>query len=132
MSKFRTWIVVLFIVAFLSTRLMGMHLHLCFDGTEPPLSLQSQTNEIADTLDDVTRADLQSAGPVLQDVDIDLIGSALGKLVKAGFDLPVLLVAFSLLFLARSPVVPQPRPGAVPLVRSSRPRIRPPLRAPPR
>lgn len=132
MPKFRTWVVGLFIVAFLCTRLMGLHVHLCFDGTEPPLSLQSQTNDLADVLADAQRANLQQTGPMaLADVDIDLVGNALAKLAKIALDLPILLVAFALLLLARRPVVPQQEFADLLLVPFDWPHIRPPLRAPP-
>lgn len=133
MPKFRKAIIALLIAAFLTTRLMGLHLHLCFDGTEPPVSLQWQTNDVADAADNLQQADFQSANPVtMEDVDIDLLGNVLPELAKLALDLVVLPVVFSLLLLARRPSVPQPQLADLLPVPFARPRIRPPLRAPPR
>lgn len=128
MSTARTLVIWLFVVAFLGSRLAGLHLHLCFDGTEPAVSVQSQTHDVGNALGDLGQAEWIMP----MDIDIDLFGQALNKIEKASLDLPMLLVAVSLLFLATRPNLPRAPLGRVLLVPPLWPHIRPPLRAPPR
>mgnify|MGYP000182073945 CR=1 FL=1 len=126
MSTFRPIIAVVMIAAFLSVRLLGMHLHLCFDGAEPPSSMQAQAgHHICDPF-----GPCETHGP-MQDVDIDVIGDMMIKAGKALPDLPVIITAVVLFLIApRTGPVYQRASYQAP-VPGSRPRLRPPLRAPP-
>lgn len=64
----------------------GVHAHLCFDGQEPPLSIQF------DVLDTLSHPD----DGYLQDVDIDPVKQLYAKLFKV--DLPFLLIIASFFF----------------------------------
>lgn len=129
MANVRTAFVLLLVVAFMGARLTGLHLHLCFDGTEAPASVQTQTYDIGQDLhDDLSRGFNQVQ---MDDLDVDLTGNAMLKLVKVGTDVPVLIAALVLFFLApRQPLEVARALIDVPVSRR-RPGIRPPLRAPP-
>lgn len=126
MVKIRPVLAVLLIAAFLCVRMIGTHLHLCLDGTEPPTSFQSQTHDLSE---DFGHNKLEV--PRL-DFDIDLVGDLLTKLAKAASDLPVLIVAVALFFLAPRRTPEYVRPTIRGWAPDPRSRIRPPLRAPPR
>ncbi|MBL6752614.1 MAG: hypothetical protein ISP90_19035 [Nevskia sp.] len=123
-SRPRSWLLTLLCVAFLLGRVDGAHLHLCFDGAEPPASLRFVDSE--------PRQSDPGMSAVFVDVDIALAGEALAKQSISSFDLPLVLTAIALMGLAWA-TSPQsttalkriPLPGAWP-------RVRPPLRAPPR
>ena len=108
-------------VAVLAGRIGGAHLHLCFDGSEPPASLHFNESGHPDD------HHLDSAH---DDLDISAIGEAIAKAGKVSLDLPALLFfAFLLCLLA-------PSQGRL-LLHRSPPRVatpaflRPPLRGPP-
>lgn len=106
----------------LLTRLGGTHLHLCFDGSEPPISLH-----VADAGDHHPGESAPHA-----DQDVALGADLLVKKPAGGFDLGALAFAFTFLLLIvfRAPGI---RPEALILpLRSARTRLRPPLRGPPR
>lgn len=120
-SRFHPWLLTLLCVALLVVRVGGAHLHLCFDGGEPPVSLH--------LMDDAahTGPGMQSGH---QDMDVALAGEAFAKTAKLGLDLPILLIAALLawsLFQAPRPSVPGYR---LPLI-SAVHFLRPPLRGPP-
>jgi len=113
-------------VAVAVLRVAGLHLHLCLDGSEPPVSMH---------LEDAGVHHLEESGDIDTHTDRDL-GIANDVVVKKPvdtLDLSLLgaLCALLLFFLARPrefiafPLLPAP-------VRSARLRLRPPLRGPPR
>ncbi len=117
----RIWLLTLVCVALLCARLGGGHLHLCFDGSEPPVSLHLMYNgqhHMAGT----------DAGH--QDADVALADEALAKSIQLVLDLPAALVVALLIWSLRQTRRP-PAPGfCLPLFFSAT-RLRPPLRGPP-
>ena len=116
------WMIVV-LLAVLVTRLAGVHLHLCFDGQEPPATVHA--GEHADPSEHLF--DEQHS-----DKDVDVLGTMLFKKAGGSIDLPVLLAAcIVLLFLL------QPARGQWPFAAFYRffalqpVRLRPPLRGPP-
>ncbi len=108
-------------IAFLSLRLVGEHLHFCFDGSEPPVSVHGDDG-------DVHHADLGMASPH-DDADVDLMIAVFKGTADAV--LPLALLGALLLIL---PLV-RIRRVEFPAVRFSDSRfhsLRPPLRGPPR
>lgn len=102
----------------LSTMASGVHTHLCFDGLEPPVSIQF------DVLDTLSHPD----NVHLQDVDIDPVKQLYAKLFKV--DLPFLLIIAS--FFAVTLVQKSQYLSAqffLPTLNFFK--VRPPLRAPP-
>lgn len=97
-------------------------MHLCFDGGEPPASLH---------FTDAGHHDDHHANDAHDDVDVALMDEAAGKAGKC-LDLPLLLAAIcllsSLLWLPQQP----PFGSRAVSVASDPPRLRPPLRGPPR
>lgn len=128
MISVRPGIVVFVVVALLFARMAGTHLHLCFDGLEPPTSVQSQMYDLGDGyIHNTTSSEVPR-----QDIDIDLVGELLTKLAKISPDFPVLIIAVALFLLSPRPLPSYGRAIAASFVSNSWPRIRPPLRAPPR
>lgn len=106
-------------------RVGGAHLHLCFDGSEPPVSLHT-------TDSGVHHGDAAASVPH-SDQDISLGAEALVKKSSAALDLAALTFAFALLLF----LLPRSRhllPDflAPPRRSPARHRLRPPLRGPPR
>ena len=104
-------------------RSAGIHLHLCFDGSEPPASLH---------FEDAGHHAEHQAGQVHNDLDLSLAFDAVAKVVKLGLDLPALLVVLLLLLpplLRDARRTARPRPAAVALPPIHL--LRPPLRGPP-
>lgn len=122
MPLIKHWVVSLCALAFLAASVLGTHMHLCFDGQEPPSSLHVLDGEHLDHHAGEAQAH--------DDLDVDLLGEPLLKTFK--LDLPVLalLAACFLLMPTRAATLPLPaRRIAVPL---PLPRHwRPLLRAPP-
>lgn len=118
------WLVMMLCVILISARVGGAHLHLCFDGQEPPVSMH-----LADETFDHHQPTYTAAH---HDEDISLVADAVAKSTKSKIDLPpALLVALVLLLL----LVGQTR---TPFLRRSTLRIKaapacllPPLRGPP-
>jgi hypothetical protein len=117
------WLLTLLCVMLLVVRVGGAHLHLCFDGGEPPASLHLMDHG------------LHHGAPGMdaqhQDTDIAVAGEVVVKLAKLGLDLPVLLLAALLVWsLLQAPR--QPAPGyRHPFFFSAARSLRPPLRGPP-
>lgn len=117
------WLLTLLCVMLLMVRVGGAHLHLCFDGGEPPVSMHLMDHG------------LHHGAPGMdaqhQDTDIAVAGEVLAKFTKLSLDLPVLLVAallvWSLLLAPRQPVPGYRNPFSFSAARS----LRPPLRGPP-
>lgn len=108
-------------VALLLARVGGAHLHLCFDGSEPPASLHfNEVNHQAEHHTDSAHDDL----------DVSAVGDTITKSGLLNLDLPALLFVVLLLSLTtaqgRLAFAPRRQAGvAVP------PFLRPPLRGPP-
>ena len=119
----RPWLLTLLCVMLLVVRVGGAHLHLCFDGGEPPVSLHLMDNGVHHGAPGMDAAH--------QDADIAVAGEVLAKFAKLGLDLPVLLLAALLVWsLLQAPR--QPAPGyRNPLSVSTARTLRPPLRGPP-
>lgn len=96
----------------------GVHTHLCFDGQEPPVSIQF---DVLDTLS-------HPGDDHLQDVDIDPVKQLYAKLFKV--DLPFLLIIgclFALVFVQKTQYLSAQ--FFFPVLNFFK--VRPPLRAPP-
>lgn len=117
------WLLTLLLVMLLVVRVGGAHLHLCFDGGEPPISLHLMDHGLHHG------APGMDAGH--QDADVAVADDALAKFAKLGLDLPVLLLAALLVWsLLQAPR--QPAPGyRNPVFFSAAHSLRPPLRGPP-
>jgi len=119
----RVWMAII-AIAVLAMPVNGAHLHLCFDGGEPPATVHS--------LEDGAHHEESGADIVHRDVDVSIASSALAKKFDHSLDLPGLLA--TALVVLRVPVagavVPVPDRSAV-LVPDPEPRLLPPLRGPP-
>lgn len=112
-------------VAMFALRVGGLHIHMCMDGSEPPLSFHAEDSGIH-------HLDEASAGEKHLDRDMSLASDVVVK--KPSGDLGLsLLAAFCafLLFLLARPREPRDFPALPTIVRSARTRLRPPLRGPP-
>jgi len=116
---------VLLCAAVVVLRIGGTHLHLCFDGSEPPVSLHLSDSG-------VHHGDEAAPSPHA-DQDVSIGAEALVKKYSAAFDLAALAFVFALL-LFFLPRVRNPLPDffATAHPAFARLRLRPPLRGPPR
>lgn len=96
----RTLLFAMLCVAILFVRVGGPHLHLCFDGQEPPVSVQFTGN--------ATHTEHQ-IGETHADLDIALASELIAKSKPAALDLPILLLATLLLVLLPLPKGPRLR-----------------------
>ncbi|MFP5307421.1 MAG: hypothetical protein ACLGI7_16570 [Gammaproteobacteria bacterium] len=122
-SPIRIWLLALSCAVLLSARAGGAHLHLCFDGSEPPVSFHA--------FDVGLHHDEPSAATPHQDADVGVAGGIVAKLLTPDLDVPPVLVAalIGLLVLPR-----QRTPARLPESPASTiaaPFLRPPLRGPP-
>jgi hypothetical protein len=116
------FILLLALLAFAFGRLTGAHLHLCFDGSEPPLTLHTA---------DSAHVDHHAGETHHEDLDVEPLGDLLAKsaqlVMLAVFAAAILLLAllappWRLLAIDRESLrLPRPPPRF----------LRPPLRAPP-
>lgn len=122
MDRFRTPTILLLCFALLAMRIDAAHLHLCFDGQEPSVSVH-----LADAGD---ANEHPQSGPTHQDLNLDLNGPALAKQFK--IVLPLLALMF-LIVLALADTGRATAPAIYRLGFSLKPlpRLRPPLRGPP-
>ena len=115
-------------IAILAVPPGGAHWHLCFDGYEPPVSLDLTIGTSGPT------ASLPAAGPGVRaqfhDVNVSLTGIALEKQV-AGVVSPPLLKTYTVAPLSTAAVLPIARDHVAPIPSVPIIRFRPPLRAPP-
>ncbi|MEO8467260.1 MAG: hypothetical protein ABI640_18190 [Gammaproteobacteria bacterium] len=122
MFRFRT-LVGLLCVAVLVTRVAGVHLHLCFDGSELPASVH---------LTEDAYQERAGVSGVHEDVDVSLLSVAVGQKPGSSIELPALiaatLVLFSVPFVGSAPL---PRGRVQLLIPSPIFRFQPPLRGPP-
>jgi hypothetical protein len=119
--SFWIWLV---IAAVLIGRVEGAHLHLCFDGSEPPAAVHMA--------DGVDHDDAHHVETKHVDQDVDLFDATLFKKVLDGVDAPVVFAA-TLLFLL--PIVTQSFVRPAPLAHPPPRRMfafDPPPRGPPR
>ncbi len=119
----RPWLLTLLCVMLLVARVGGAHLHLCFDGGEPPANLH------------LMDSGLHHSEPGMaadhHDVDVAVVGEVMAKVAKLGVDLPILLLAV-LLVWSQIQVPSKLAPGFRNLLSPSAVRsLRPPLRGPP-
>lgn len=114
--------VFLLCLTLLVTRIAGIHLHLCFDGIEPPVSFHT-------TDADVHHAD-DSA--LHDDEDIELPSATLAKAVQHQSDAALLFVVLGCLTLILTPRRPTFDWRTPVLLFTSSLLLRPPTRGPPR
>lgn len=115
-------LLILLLFVALATR-GGWHLHLCFDGSEPAVSLHAA--------DHVTHHAGMSGMPSHEDADVFISGSALPRLDDSVVHLPVLLATLLLVSLLLLPQAGARPVGRLPLPALTPPRSRPPTRGPP-
>lgn len=119
----RVWMAII-AIAVLAMPVNGAHLHLCFDGGEPPATVHS--------LEDGAHHEESGADVVHRDVDVSIANSALAKKYDQSLDSPGLIA--TAIVVLRVPVsgavVPLPDRSAV-LVPDPELRLLPPLRGPP-
>ena len=117
--------ITLLCITILVMRVGGAHLHLCMDGSEPPVSVHL-------TADMAQDEGATSVDQTHHDQDLSLSGEVLAKKSDGAPHLPMLLAIAVILFLiplVRLPVVPRDRTSLIHRIPIFR--IRPPLRAPP-
>lgn len=105
----------------------GAHLHLCLDGSEPPVSLHlTDAHHHADH-----HGGHHASGESHSDLDVPLAGDLLSKPAKLGLDLPIIVLAALWLALLARPLE-RLRPRDPPRRFASSRHLRlPPLRGPP-
>ena len=111
-------------LAVLAPRLAGAHLHLCFDGSEPPLSYH-----VADS--GIHHADGHDSGESHSDRDMLVADDLLAKKSTHDLDAAALWFVYALLLFLLAParrIVPA---ADTPRLRSLFSWLRPPLRGPP-
>jgi hypothetical protein len=114
-------LLVLLCIFVVMMRVSGAHMHLCFDGSEPPATLHMDNDQGLHHTNDRSHSDA--------DVSLD---DTLVKKFDLGFDSQVLLATLFLL-IAIVPLVTLSRIrfDLLPHLHSQRAFIRPPLRGPP-
>ena len=120
-SRFALALLCAFMVAM---RVAGAHLHLCLDGTEPPVSLH-----VADT----GSHHAEEPGESHVDRDVTISGDYVAKKSSFGLDLAMLAaILFMLLLLPMRRGATRQAHTAPLLPLPARLHLRPPLRGPPR
>jgi hypothetical protein len=115
------WLV---LIAFLATRLVDVHLHLCFDGQEPASAVHMADGAVHDDADHVDKDHA--------DRDVDMFDAILlKKLADPSDALMALFVATLLLGLLPARAHRVPLGTDPPIVLRSLLLLRPPLRGPP-
>lgn len=120
--RYRLSVILLLCTALLAVRTVGDHLHLCFDGTEPAVTLHGPDSDFGH--------ELPSAAGGHNDVDVDVVHASLAK---STVEQPALL-GLTPVALPLPPSVTTKRWTfpADELLPTSLPRyFRPPLRGPP-
>jgi len=113
-------------VAMLVLRIGGLHVHMCMDGTEPPLSFHVEDSGIH-------HLDETSAAEEHADRDVGLVSEVVLKKPFGGLDLGLVAAFFALILLLLTRQHELPAFPSLPgKVRSAWNRLRPPLRGPPR
>ena len=118
-------LVALACVAVIVVRVGGLHVHMCFDGSEPPLSFHVEDSGIH-------HLDEAAAGNAHDDREMAPASDLAVKKPYGDFDLSM-LAAFCalLLFFITRPRELLPFFPRSDRIRSARTRLRPPLRGPP-
>lgn len=111
-------------LSLLVVRVAGVHLHLCFDGSEPPLSYH-----LADS--GIHHADEQEAGESHSDRDMTVADDLVAKKPAHDQDATLLWFVFALLLYLLAPVRRVSFATDLPRLRSVFSWLRPPLRGPP-
>ena len=121
-ARYRIWILALFSAALLVPRLGGTHLHLCLDGSAPPISLHVAAGGSSDD------EHLGVAGSH-EDQTVDVSSPVIGKVSPPGLD-GLLMLALVLVFVLFRQVLllPVARALVLPLPPAY---VRPPHRGPP-
>jgi hypothetical protein len=124
-SNKRRLVVALVCVALVAMRIGGAHLHLCLDGSEPPITLHMSDSGLHHTD--------EPAGITHSDQEVLIGADALVKKSFSDFELPLIAFAFVLLLFmfARTRDL-LPDFFAPPRLSPARAHLRPPLRGPPR
>jgi len=119
-------LIVTLCVAMVALRVAGLHVHLCMDGSEPPLSIH-----VADS--GIHHLDEADSGAAHADREMAIAADVVVKKPFGSLDL-TLLAAFGavLLFMLARPRGRLFLPPVPARVTSARTRLRPPLRGPPR
>lgn len=116
------WLLIV-LLAVLVTRLGGAHLHLCFDGQEPPATLHTG---------DTAEHNHHHLDEQHSDQDVDVLGAVLMKKSSGSADMPVLLAVCLVLLLLLPRVLGRWPSAAFYRISPHQPlRLRPPLRGPP-
>ena len=126
-SRPRAWLLALACLTLLFMQMGGAHLHLCFDGNEPPASVHlTDGDHHADH-----HGGHHATGEVHSDLDVPLANDVLTKPAKLSLDLPLLLL--TLLWLGVLGTIRQDeRPRDPPQTFATSPQLHlPPLRGPP-
>jgi hypothetical protein len=119
------WLIGALCLALVVLRVGGVHLHLCFDGSEPPI-----TYHVADS--GIHHLDEHAAGETHSDRDMALGEDVLLKKPAKAQESLLFLFAFALLlFLLSRSTEPRPAADARARHRQGLSRLRPPLRGPP-
>lgn len=111
-------------LAVLAPRIAGAHLHLCFDGSEPPLSYH-----VADS--GIHHADEHGAGDSHSDRDVRVGDNVLAKKSSHEYGAAALWFVFALLLFLLAPARRISPSADPPRLRSVFHWLRPPLRGPP-
>jgi hypothetical protein len=129
------WILAALCLALLVMRVSGAHLHLCFDGSEPPLSYHVADSGVhhTDAHEHEHAGEAHDAGHEQAHDDRDLdVGQDLSVKKPAGKDFTLALITFGLLlFLVARPRAFFPTAYQPPSRASPRSYLQPPLRGPP-
>jgi len=121
----KRWLIAVLCLGLVVLRVGGVHLHLCLDGSEPPVSYH-----VADS--GVHHLDEHDAGESHSDRDMALADDVLVKKpAKAQDSLLLLFTLTLLLFLVSRSTGPRSAADAPPRLRRSVSWLRPPLRGPP-
>jgi hypothetical protein len=115
------WLV---LIAFLAIRLGGAHLHLCFDGQEPPAAVHMADGSIHD--------DAHHAEAEHTDRDVQVFDAAVVKKAGGSADLLAAVFVVAILLLLAPPAGAfRQRANDAPVFRRTLFVLRPPLRGPP-
>jgi hypothetical protein len=124
-ARHSRFFIVALCVAVFALRVGGLHVHMCLDGSEPPVSFHVEDSGIHH-LDETAKA-------AHEDRDMALASDVAMKKLSGDLDLTLLAILSAVLLF----LLPRPRelfafPAPLSRFRSARSRLRPPPRGPPR
>jgi hypothetical protein len=126
MPRFRTssiGLLTLLCILLVATRMSGVHMHFCLDGSEPPTTLHMEDAGIHhDDHDDQNHSD----------IDVSLSSDTLVKSLGSHYDAPLLLTLIFVFGAAVLTKLCRIHLDSLPPLHSQFAFIRPPLRGPPR